>query len=288
MTRMSSTLNTLKNTRDPFLAGGYAINPMAYVPKRINTLVVPKPVAPALEPPRIPLCLEDMEGDINRLIKRIAIHNTDESCMFLKTDELEAECRYILANVLRHNWLERAKDRVAFFKVLKSAFLNRVRSLIQQHRYTQKRTGIKPPPKHERRINFASTKPNEISLDDPEAHLQVAEKERGIHEDDMDTRELIREIQEQLPPLERMVFNELRSPCRETLVFAWEDAHRGTTNPDRMKIDIRQYEHMADGLNIPLDLFKKAVLRVQETTLRCQKMNPEDQRYETVVARLAQ
>ena len=239
------------------------------------------------------LRFEDMESDINRLANSVASRYTDDSCVFLHTDELEAECKRTLVNVLNKGWLTRAKNRVVFFKVLKGSMQNRMRSLVQQYRFTQKRTGIKPPPKGERNLSFESFKPQEISLDDPDAHLQVGEDERGVHEDDMDTRELIREITDHLPrgldadgvPV-RMVFEELRQPSHEAFAMAWQDAYRGMTNYDRMKFRV-SHAHRAQALNISLENFEKAVLVIQQVTLRLRDMKPEDQRYEATVNRLA-
>ena len=50
--------------------------------------------------PRL-LRLEDMLEDIDKLIKSNAFHFTDQSCMFLHTDDLESEGRCALVNVLR-------------------------------------------------------------------------------------------------------------------------------------------------------------------------------------------
>ena len=233
------------------------------------------------------LRLEDMQSDIDRLAASVARNYTDESCVFLHTDELEAECKAHLVNVLEKDWLRRAKTRVDFFRVLKTAMNNRMRSLVQQYRFTQKRTGIKPPPKHERRIDFNSHKPNEISLDDPDAHLQVGEDERGIHEDDMDTQELIKEISARLRGVPRTVFQELTNPCEATFSIAWMDAYRGLQNFDRMKVRIT-HAHMAEGLDMELEAFEKAVLTIQQVTMRLREMNPEDTRYDAMMAQLSE
>lgn len=244
------------------------------------------------QPPTL-LSLEDMQSDIDRLATSVAMRYTDDSCMMLKTDDLEAECRVALVNALGKGALERCKTREGFFRYIKTAFCNRMRSLVQQYRFTQKRTGIKPPPKHERTINFASSKPNEISLDDPDAHLQIGEDERGVHEDDMDTKELMREIVDHLPigldehgAPTRAVFAELISPSLNTLCIATMDAYRGMRNLDRMKIRVT-HAHMAEALNTPLPVFEKAVLLIQQVTMRLRNMNPEDQRYDEVVAMLS-
>lgn len=246
-----------------------------------NTAPEPTP----LQPPR--LSLTAMQPDIDRLITSLAFHYTDQSCMFLHTDDLESEGQIALVNVITKGWLIRAKSREEFFRILKTAVANRFRSLVQQHRFTQKRTGIKPPPKHERRISFESNKPNEISLDDPDSHLQVSDHELGQHEDDYDTKQLVQDISERCDWFVKAVFQQLIEPDLDTLNLAWLDAHRGKT-PDRVKVSITNVHRAlaADPLITP-DLFEKAVLCIQNITRKLRAMNPEDEKYDMAVTRLA-
>ena len=240
------------------------------------------------------LRLEDMQEDIDRLAHSVAKRYTDESCVFLHTDNLIGECGQALANVLNKQWLIRARSRDEFFKVLKSSMTNQMRSLVQKYRFTQKRTGIKPPPKHQRNVDFKSYKPNEVSLDDPDSHLQVGEDERGIHESDMDAEELKREIHNHLPvghdvngiPV-RLVFAELIEPSYASFEFARQDAYRGLKNYDRMKVRVT-HEHRARALNISLEMFEKAVLSIQQVTERLREMNPEDQHYDRILCLLSE
>jgi hypothetical protein len=240
------------------------------------------------------LRLEDMQSDIDRLAHSVALHYTDDSCVFLHTDELVGECKAALANVIHKQWLTKARTRGVFFRVLKTSMCNRMRSLVQQYRFTQKRTGIKPPPKHQRNVDFKSYKPNEISLDDPDAHLQVGEDERGVHESDMDAEELKREIYNHLPlglddngaPV-RLVFTELIEPSLNSFVIAQLDAYRGLKNYDRMKVRV-SHAHRAQALNISIELFEKAVLQIQQVTERLREMNPEDQRYDQILGLLSE
>jgi len=232
------------------------------------------------------LRMEDLQSDIDRLANSVAMRYTDESCVMLHTEDLEAECKRTLVNVLEKGWLEKARTRGDFFRVLKSSMCNRMRSLVQQYRFTQKRTGIKPPPKNERYMSFVSCKPQEVSLDDPDAHIQVGEDERGVHEDSMDTEELIREINEHLNDIDRIVFKELCHPCMQTCNLAWLDAYRGQTNMDRVKIRIT-VENMAAGIGLSIEAFRESRSTIQRVTLRLREMHPEDQRYEEVVSRLA-
>lgn len=270
--------------------------------RRSTTLApIKAPEPPGLLPPPEPaltsLRFEDLLEDAKRLASSIAAQYTDKTCVFLHTDELESEARMALVNVLEKGWLERAKTRNEFFKVLKTAMCNRMRSLVQQHRFTQKRTGIKPPPKHERSINFESCKPNEISLDDPDAHLQVSEEDQGVHEDDFDTKELMREIKARLCTFELMVFQQLVEPNILALMLAQEDSIRKQKPGAFCKITITE-QNKIDGLGltgddvpqpyVTVEAFQKAVLRIQEVTESLREMNPTDQRYEMALDALAE
>lgn len=278
------TLNSPDWAYDPFLAALAALD-VTHIIARVNVTVT-------LEITE--LRLEDMQSDIDRLAASVALRYTDESSVFLHTDNLVGECNAALANVIHKQWLIKARTRSVFFRVLKTAMCNRMRSMVQQYRFTQKRTGIKPPPKHQRRVDFKSYKPNEISLDDPDAHLQVGEDERGVHEDDMDTKELVREINEHLPlglddngaPV-RLIFKEMIEPSINSFVYAKLDAYRGLKHFDRMKVRVT-HAHMAQALNISLDQFEKAVLLIQQVTERLREMTPEDQRYDEVLAMLSE
>jgi uncharacterized protein (UPF0212 family) len=270
-------LEKTTSTADPIVSALY-IN--------VRELLLVQWPAPRQEPKC--LSLEAMQPDIDRLITSLAFYYTDQSCMFLHTDDLESEGQIALVNVIAKGWLLRARSREEFFRILKTAVANRLRSLVQQHRFTQKRTGIKPPPKHERRINFESHKPNEISLDDPNAHLQVSDHELGQHEDDYDSKQLAHDISERCDWFTRAVFKQLTEPDLDTLNLARLDACRGKP-ADRVKITITNvHRALAAGPLITPELFEKAVLCIQSITRKLLAMTPEDERYDLAVARLAQ
>lgn len=280
----------------------FALLPLVPFSPRVGALApISAPPPPGLfqetpaEYPPSSLKFDELFGDAKRLAATIAAHYTDKSCVFLHTDELESEARMALVNVLQKGWLDRAKTRGEFFKVLKTAMCNRMRSLVQQHRFTQKRTGIKPPPKHERNLSFESCKPNEISLDDPNAHLQVGEADRGVHEDDFDTKELVREIKLRLCLFERLVFEQMVEPDFLALELAKQDSIRKQKPGAFCKITITD-ENKSQGLGINTDnqpyvehhAWEKAVLRIQEVTLQLREMNPTNQAYELALDKLAE
>lgn len=242
------------------------------------------------------LNLESMQADIDKLITTVAYKFTDQSCVFLHTEDLESEGRCALVNVLNKGWLTRAKNRETFFKILKTAISNRLRSLLQQQRFTQKRTGIKPPDRNERRVNFDSYKPNEISLDDPEAHLQVDDSqalERPHSEDageHLDAEALKAAISARCSWFERAVLQQLSEPDLATLCEAELDSLRGK-QPDRVKVVITNvHRALAAGDCYPemMELFEKAVLQIQSITMSIMEPTTEDANFRKAVDRLAE
>lgn len=234
-----------------------------------------------------PLRLEDMQADIDKLITSSAFQFTDQSCMFLHTDELESEGRTVLVNVLEKGWLTRARSRAEFFRILKSSINNRFRSVLQTHRFTQKRTGIKPPPRHERKLSFESCKPNEVSLDDPNAHLQVGDLHHTSEDlaGEIDAKELADRIREHCNDFERMVFQLLIEPGGAALFHAQLDAMRG--KPSAINIT-NWHRYVNNAEYFTYESFEKAVLRIQQITQRLLDMNPEEERYDAAVARLSE
>lgn len=236
------------------------------------------------------LKLEELQDDIDKVIKSQAFHFTDQSCVFLHTDELEDEGRVALANVLRKGWLERARDRAEFFRIFKSAVANQFRSILQKHRYTQKRTGIKPPPRHERKICFESRKPNEISLNDPNGHLQVSDFKVTSEDvaEEIDVKQLAHKIKERCCWFERAVFEQLVEPDLDALLLAQVDGMRGKRS-DRIEIQITNLHRAAASWPYVMpEIFEKAVLEIQRITKLVMEPNLEDERYQAAVARLAE
>lgn len=239
-----------------------------------------------LRPSPVSLQLADMQEDINRLANSVALRFTDQTCVFLHTDELVAEAHASLVNVLEKGWLFRAKTRAEFFRVLKTSMCNRMRSLVQTYRFTQKRTGIKPPPKEERHLHFESCKPAEISLDDPDAHLQVGDNTEGMHEDDYDTKELVKEIKLRCNWAVRAVFEQLIEPPLEAFVLAVLDSQRGSPKNVRVLVSHKHIIAAAENV-ITQEGWQIAVLRIQEITQKLRDMHPEDIRYDAALMALA-
>jgi hypothetical protein len=232
-------------------------------------------------PCHVPLCLEDMQSDIDRCIGSAATNFVDQSCVMLHRDELEAEGRMAVHNVVRKNWLVRAKTRGEFFKITKTAIMNRMRSIVQQHRFTQKRTGIKPPDRNDHE-SCRSHRPHEISLDDPNAHLQIGEQ---TTEAEIYANELKNEIRKRLTGVTQMVFDAMLEFPDAAMKLAWLAAWRGrSTHGLRVKVT---EEHIAEALEISVETYRKSVLRIQRVTTYLRDMSPEHQEYETTVQLLA-
>jgi hypothetical protein len=233
---------------------------------------------PSLRPP----VLEEMQPDIDRVIASVAYQYTDQSTPFLHTDELQAEGRAKLAHVIcEKGYLKRAKNRTEFFKLLTTSVNNHVRSLVQKYRYTQKRTGIKPPPKNDKTIRFESLKPNEISLDDPNAHLQVGEP---FTEPDQFNNEFLEDLLPLCTPIERIVLNQLNAPNIESHIYAELESLHGK-KAGAVKIKFTQ-AHMAQGLGISLELFKETVLQVRAKTLSLMNKDANSDKYDGALATL--
>jgi hypothetical protein len=95
----------------------------------------------------------------------------------LHFDELQAECRFKLARIIHNGWLAKCSTRTQALSFVKVCICNHVRSLVQKYAFTEKRTGVKPPPKLRRspaRWNdLEVTKAVSVSLDDEDQHIEV-------------------------------------------------------------------------------------------------------------------
>lgn len=230
-----------------------------------------------------------VQADLQRLATSIARTYTDESCVFLHTDELEAECRAKLSKALANITQKAGKSRANFFALAKTVMKNHVRSLVQRHRFTHKRTGVKPPPRHARNqviempVESAPRPVREISLDDEDAHMQVGEESEH---DQHAFNELVRDITDHCNPLQRLVFEQLNNPNMLALNLARLEATHGK-RPEHVKVNILR-THLAAGLGITVDLFEETVLEIQKITIRVREMKPEDLAYENALAALGQ
>ena len=197
---------------------------------------------------------EEYQADIHHLFFTIASQYTDPSCVHLHTDELVGEAYLKFSKVLSRDYFRVCVTRKDYFARLKTVVNNHIRGLVQRHRFTAKRTGVRPPPKGQVPLSvddFRSTKPVEISLDDPDSLLQVGEPESHAASDESD---LVHEIKLRLTPLEQLVFDQVASPNAAALLLAEIDAERGRSKNNSFKVSIKKY-HLADGLGMDIDQF---------------------------------
>lgn len=225
---------------------------------------------------RLPV-LEDMLEDIQHVIRVQARLFHDESCAALSFDDLIGEGNVKLAKIITAGWLERVPNRYEFFKFFKASVANLFRGLVHRHRFTFKRTGVKPPKKGEQADPEAMTaKQAVVSIDQSrldDAPAQFADEYAG---QDEGYSAVIADVEPLLTPLEKLVLNQLSSPNMEALLYAQLDAQRGQEGSVK-RIKIKAL-HMAKGLGMPLELFNyvQYQLRIKVTRYMSQK---EDVQY---------
>jgi len=120
---------------------------------------------------------DDLIQDIERLIGILVSPHVDVSNPLMHDDELRAECRAKFAQILHQGHLNKCPTRAKAFGFVKTALQHHLRSLVQKYVFTEKRTGVKPPPKQFKSLNgwFNSqpTKALHIRLDDEENLVQI-------------------------------------------------------------------------------------------------------------------
>jgi hypothetical protein len=226
---------------------------------------------PTLRPP----VLEEMNDDLERLIAKVARQYTDQSCPELHYDDLVAEGRFKLAQTIDKQGFERAYTRSKFFAFFSVNLNHHICSLVQKYRFTEKRTGVKPPAKGEKFTGENRIKTAEVRLDDEEINLQVAalpcEAEKN-HE----VAELMEDWEQVLSVKEVTVFRQLTHPNVHALELAKLDARIGKKQGAKLNIKIK-YEHLADGIGFTLQEFEEAVLRVREKILKYRAMTQTEE-----------
>ena len=200
-------------------------------------------IDPALRPPSY----EEIAEDAERVISKIASRYIDQSCVELHFEDLKSSCQAKTIDMINKGLLYRCRNRVEFFNQLKTAIKNHVCSLVQRHRFTEKRTGIKPPPKDQRNASTgAATKPNEVRIDDPESGFQLSDISSDCEARDF--KERMEEAAAHLNYIEAGVLQQLTAPNTESLLYARLDAERGRKPGAPLNIKLRQ-EHLAHGLS---------------------------------------
>lgn len=248
-----------------------------------------------------PPILEEVMPDAERMFASTAAKFTDTSCAALHHDELVGCARLKLAELIDKGELERQRTRSNFFKFLKASVQNMMRSLVQRHRFTEKRTGRKPPPRDEQlalmRAGISESpdeaasahrewvKNVEVSIDDEDNGVQVAD--HSCDGESMD--HVMEDFEIEMSVLERLVFRQLAEPNDLARLHAQVDSYIGKKNDAPINVRI-QTRHLALGLGLDPEVFEKAVLGVKEKINARRSMTPtqeaEQQRINAAIAQL--
>lgn len=266
---------------------------------------------PKLRPP----VLDEMMPDLQRLIASVAQNYCDSTSPHLQFDELVGEGNLKLSELITKGKLETLPTRVQFFKYFKGAVSNHARSRVQRYRFTEKRTGQKPPPREQRfpKVPITSTattqppdaehepkvipeyhKNVDLSLDDPDSGIQVPDQH---HEGNVDDRDIdwgfglaSAEYAYMLTPVEKLVYHEMISPSAQARTYAELDALRKSKN-GKLSIKIK-FCHMAEGIGIAPELFEEAVLSIRNKITEYRMLSEEQQaklaRHNAITAQLKQ
>lgn len=235
--------------------------------------------APNMRPP----VLDEMMPDCERLIHSVAQKFCDQTSPHLQFEEMVGEGRLKLAEIIDKGHERIQPTRTNFFKFFKTSLQNHAKSRVQKYRFTEKRTGVKPPPRHER---FASPAPVpeedekqapvnhkqvELSLDDTDLHLQVAD----TSDDAQEFNEIAEDYAALLSEPEQVVFKQLYQPNESARCHAWLDAHYMRL-PGKFSVKIK-HVHLAVGLEMSLELFEETVLRIKQKIAAYQNMTDAEQ-----------
>lgn len=227
-------------------------------PKFLAALELPKRIIaimstnnPALRAPELDL----MMPDIKNVIASIAARYTDVTCPQLNYDDLVAEGFFKLSELNDKGCIDKLPrnanpTRAEWFKFFKTVVNNHIKGLVHRYRGTLKRTGHRIPSKEERNSPLReSNKPIEISLDDPDSHLQLSD---AVDEGTLEEKELRDHLKAGMNSLEKMVFDQLDKPNEEAWFWAVYRSFRGPQK--HIKVNISD-EDKARGLGMELEQF---------------------------------
>ncbi len=238
-------------------------------PTFLTAITLPRPVIslitsrnPALHPPN----LDKMSGDIENVIASIAGRYTDQSCPQLNYQDLVSEGHVKLAELIDKGLIDKLPrnpnpTRSEWFKFFKTVVNNHIKGLVHRYRGTLKRTGHRIPTKEERSDpTRESNKPIEISLDDPDAHLQLGDQ--VDYEGTIDEKELVEHVRSTLTSLEKLVFDQLLQPNAEAWFWAVYHSFHGR-RLDHVKVRIKEADQ-ARGLGMELEQFLSIQTSIQQ------------------------
>lgn len=239
-----------------------------------------------------PPVLDEMLPDIQRVIATVAQRYCDNTSPHLQFDELMGEGNAKLAEIITKGILESEKcpTRTHFFKFFKAAVSNHTKSRVQRYRFTEKRTGQKPPPRAQRFLPSAKPDDDEaaepeyhknvdLSLDDPDLGLQVPDKHHEQSSEDQyidwGFSPISAEYAFHLSAVEKLVFHEMILPSAHARCYAELDAmRRSTTGKISVKI---KFAHMAEAIGLAPEVFEEAVLSIRKKIKAYRMMTNEQQ-----------
>jgi hypothetical protein len=247
---------------------------------------------PTGTPVDFPPELQPLKADIDNVIASIASRYTDISCPQLNYPDLVAEGNLKLAELIHKGFVGRLPGnpnptRTEWFKFFKTVVNNHIKGLVHRYRGTIKRTGHRLPTKEERLDPLReSNKPVELSIDDPEAHLQLGEPEELSTLHELEEKELIEHVKSALTPLEKLVFDQLLSPNEEAWFWAAYRSFHGHVKTEAIKVHIKDIDK-ARGLGMDLDLFLTVQRSIQQKFMSMQN-EKVDVRYNAALTTLCQ
>jgi hypothetical protein len=237
---------------------------------------------PELRPP----VYEEMVQDMGNLINKVVAPFVDPSCVELHFEELVSKCWLKTTEMNSRGLLDRSRSRSEYFAQYKTAISNHIYSEVQRHVFTEKRTGVKPPPKDKRHL---STEPSarrmEVRIDDPDANVQLSEIESG--DDSAAFREILEEVSVRANYIEQGVLNQLVSPNQEALTEAWLDANRGCRMDEPLRVRVR-HEHLAKGIGLTTEEFHRHHESLRQKCLFMKTQHEDDTHYTAAMATLIQ
>lgn len=225
---------------------------------------------PAWRPPVI----EEMMEDLERLMASTVSGYIDQSNVAMHFEDMVGDCRLKLAKVLSDGCIEKFKltTRKKFFSWFKAVIKNHVASYVQKHVFTKKRGCMMEDDQddemtghvleedifsEDHRPMHRSRKRINISMDDPDANIQVGETPDFCVE-----KELLEDIEILLSEVEKLVLHQLLNPNLCSLIHAQVDSHHGH-RPGMVKIRVG-YRHMAVGLGMELSLFQTILNSIRD------------------------
>lgn len=235
---------------------------------------------PRLRPP----VLEEMMPDLDHLITKMVRPYVSQANVLLHEEDLRSLCYSKLGDLIRKGTVDKCPTRAKFFGMAKTSFKNVVCSMVQREAFTEKRTGVKAPPRHEQGqallLEDVPARSSKVSLDDPDVALQVGDTACEVPF----TSEVLDDLKVFLTPIERLVVDQVVSPNTEACQLAWLDSQRGGSSA---KVNV-SYAHQAAGLGLDTKIYRKILDGIKPKLLKFMSDEKNGESQEQVRVRLAE